>query len=150
MFNLNELKNKKIGVLGLGIENQSLVNFLIKKKIGSQITVYDLRSKKDLGERCEKLAKNKNITWSLGDKFKTELDKEDILMRSPGWSLDCPGIKRALKIKQADPKMFLYSPMKLFFDFCPTENIIGVTGTKGKGTTSSLVYEIINKFYHSI
>ncbi|MCK5510282.1 UDP-N-acetylmuramoyl-L-alanine--D-glutamate ligase, partial [Candidatus Parcubacteria bacterium] len=49
-----------------------------------------------------------------------------------------PEIKKAKKFG-----VEISSPIKLFFELCPTKNIIGVTGTKGKGTTSSLIYEIV-------
>jgi len=66
------------------------------------------------------------------------LAKFDILFRSPGWPIDCSGIQSALRVG-----VKLSSPIKLFFELCPTKNIIGVTGTKGKGTTASLIYEIL-------
>ncbi|HTW96995.1 MAG TPA: UDP-N-acetylmuramoyl-L-alanine--D-glutamate ligase, partial [Candidatus Methylomirabilis sp.] len=60
--------------------------------------------------------------------------------RSPGYPLFNPNL---IKAKKAGVE--ISSPMKLFFQLCPTKNIIGVTGSKGKGTTSSLVYEILKK-----
>ena len=48
---IKRLKNKKIAILGLGIENYALVNFLIKHKIVCDITICDARGKKELKER---------------------------------------------------------------------------------------------------
>ena len=135
-MNLNSLNNKKIGILGLGLENQALVKYLLKEKVKCEITVCDARPeiKNDLP-----------VSWQLGSNFNRGLEKFDILFRSPGWSIACPGIQRAVKIQNRKSKIenFLSSPMKLFFDLCPTKNTIGVTGTKGKGTTASLIYEIL-------
>lgn len=137
-MNLNDLKNKKIAILGLGIENEALVKFLLAKKIKCEITVCDNRDKDKLGARFEEL--EKKVDWKLGKDFNRDLDAFDILFRAPGWPIFCPGIQKALK---ENKKIILSSPMKLFFDLSPTRNIIGVTGTKGKGTTSSLIYNII-------
>src|SRR3989344_3698851 len=64
-----------------------------------------------------------------------DLDRYDLIVRSPGVHFD--------KLKKADASK-ITSQTKLFFDLCPCE-IIGVTGTKGKGTTSSLIYEMLKK-----
>lgn len=132
------LKNKKIGVLGLGIENYFLVKYILDNQIKCQITICDSRNKKQLAEKYAELSGQANIFWKLGNDFNKNLKKFDILFRSPGWPMFCPGIKEALK-GQAQ----LSSPMELFFQISPTKNIIGITGTKGKGTTSSLIYEIL-------
>src|SRR3989338_9681337 len=135
-MNLNSLNNKKIGILGLGLENQALVKYLLKEKVKCEITVCDARPeiKNDLPVR-----------WRLGSNFNRGLEKFDILFRSPGWSIACPGIQRAVKIQNRKSKIenFLSSPMKLFFDLCPTKNTIGVTRTNGKLTTAILIYEIL-------
>ncbi|MFH1745178.1 MAG: UDP-N-acetylmuramoyl-L-alanine--D-glutamate ligase [bacterium] len=135
---IEKIKDKKIAMLGLGIENFSLVNYILKHKIPCEITVCDKKNKEEMDARYEELSQNSNIKWKLGDEFNKELDSFDIVFRSPGWPTFCPGIQQALRNKTA-----LSSAMKLFFEVCPTKNIIGVTGTKGKGTTSSLLYEII-------
>ncbi len=139
---INNLKNKKIAILGLGIENYALVKFLLKNKINCEITVCDKREFDKLAgiKNFTSLQKVKNIKWRTGKKFNENPDKFDILFRSPGWPIFCPGIQKALKAGAV-----LSSPMKLFFNLCPTGNIIGVTGTKGKGTTASLIYHILKK-----
>jgi UDP-N-acetylmuramoylalanine--D-glutamate ligase len=140
---LNQLKNKKIALLGLGIENQALLKYLIKEKVKCEITICDARPEINESIAIQSF-KNIPIKWKLGKDFNAGLEKFDILFRSPGWPIHCPGIRDALKTKDGIPN-FLYSPMKLFFDLCPTKNTIGITGTKGKGTTSSLIYAILKE-----
>jgi UDP-N-acetylmuramoylalanine--D-glutamate ligase len=135
------LKNKKIALLGLGLENQSLLNFLKREEKNINITICDRRDKKTILQSLPKIKKYKNIEWQNGENFNVGLNKFDILFRSPGWPINCPGIQEALKNKKTE----LSSPMNFFFAKCPSKNIIGVSGTKGKGTTSSLIYEIIKK-----
>jgi len=141
---LRDLENKKIALLGLGLENYALVKFLLEKKTKCRLTVCDARNKERLGEKFTEL-KNK-ASWKLGQNFNRGLYDFDILFRSPGWPLSCPGITEAVrkrKIISRPAINFLSSPMNLFFELCPTKNIIGVTGTKGKGTTSSLIAAIL-------
>ena len=129
---LDKLKNKKIVILGLGIENKALVEFLIKKKVEAEITICDAR----VGVRVE----IKGVKWHLGKNYDKNLDKFDIISRVAGYPLFSKEIKKALMSGSE-----VTSPVKLFFEFCPTKNIIGVTGTKGKGTTSAFIFEILKK-----
>ncbi len=138
---LEYLKNKKIALLGLGLENRSLLNLLKRKNKDINITICDRRDKKIIIESYPEIKKYKNIKWQSGNNFNIALTKFDILFRSPGWPINCPGIQEALKHKKTE----LSSPMNFFFAMCPSKNIIGVSGSKGKGTTSSLIYEIIKK-----
>lgn len=134
---LTDLKNKKIAILGLGVENYFLVKYLLKNKVECELTICDLRNEKQLGERYLEFSQF-GASWKLEADFNRNLGVFDVLFRSPGWPIACPGVQQALG---AGSK--LYSAMKLFFDLCPTRNIIGVTGTKGKGTTSSLIAAIL-------
>lgn len=134
---LTELKKKKIAILGLGVENYFLLKYLLKKKVQCEITICDLRSKEQLGDKYLEFSRL-GIQWKLEGDFNRNLTVFDILFRSPGWPISCPGVQAALKAGSQ-----LSSAMNLFFDLCPTKNIIGVTGTKGKGTTSSLIVSIL-------
>ena len=125
------MQNKKIAILGLGIENLFLIRYLLKHKIKCKITVCDKRN--DVNRSG--LAKAK-INWQLGRDYNKNLDKFDILFRAPGWPMN------EIKSKKSKVKS-INSPIRLFFELCPTKNIIGVTGAKGKGTTASLIYEIL-------
>lgn len=68
------------------------------------------------------------------DDYLADLNRFDLVVRSPGVKLS--ELEKVSKEK-------ITSQIKLFFDLCPTKNIIGVTGTKGKGTTSTLIYEML-------
>jgi len=142
-MNITDLKNKKICILGLGLENQALLNFLLKKNVKADYTICDARAHKKLLTLCVPLQvkarkKNIKISCSHGQNYDKHLDKYDIIFRIAGYPLHNPNIIKAMMAG-----VNICSPTKLFFDLCPTKNIIGVTGTKGKGTTASLIYKII-------
>jgi len=142
--NLGNLNNKKIGILGLGIENQALVKYLLKHKVKCEMTICDRRDERQLSKNNQRLLRSlalprNDIRWQLGKGFNKNLDKFEILFRAPGWPLN------SIKNFQLRITNLVYSPMRLFFDLCPSKNIVGVTGTKGKGTTASLIYEILKK-----
>ncbi len=130
------VKKTKIALLGLGLENQSLLSLLAKNNAPVEITICDRRDKKNLPPHK---AGRLKITYRLEESFNQRLEDFDLLFRSPGWPINCPGIQRALRSKHTK----LSSPLNLFFELCPSKNIIGVTGTKGKGTTASLIYQIL-------
>ncbi|MBA3047461.1 UDP-N-acetylmuramoyl-L-alanine--D-glutamate ligase [Patescibacteria group bacterium] len=140
--NLNKLRNKKICMLGFGIENQALVKFLIKENIPCEITICDARKKQIFeGEQTfVRLQRFAFLHWRLGKNYDKNLDQFDIVFRVAGYPLFSPEIEKAKKAG-----VEISSPTKLFFELCPTKNIIGVTGTKGKGTTASLIYYILKK-----
>jgi len=133
---LKKLNNKKICILGYGIENQALVKYLIAKKIKADITICD--SSKGVRHPFE--CRTPLVSWQLGKTYDKHLDQYDIIFRIAGYPLFTPEI---IKARQAGVE--ISSPTKLFFELCPTKNIIGVTGTKGKGTTASLIYSILKK-----
>lgn len=137
---LKNLHNKKIALLGLGVENYAMLKFLLKKKVKAEFTICDQRDGEQLGDRVKEFVKNKNVSWKFGADYNKDLFEFDILFRSPGWPILCPGIQEGLK---KNKKIVLTSSMALFFALCPTKNTIGVTGTKGKGTTSTLIFDIL-------
>lgn len=135
---LNKLNHKKIALLGLGLDNQALLRLLDQTGSKASITICDFRNQDKLPRIKTKRLK---INYQLGSSFNQDLYKFDLLFRSPGWPLSCPGVREALKKGQTK----VTSPLNLFMAICPTKNIIGVTGTKGKGTTASLIYKILEK-----
>src|SRR6056297_615205 len=142
---IKDLVGKKIIFLGLGMENASLLRFLLRKEIEADMVIADPQPEKKLIARLSplfKLAEEKNIKLEFrsGRSYDWYLGDFNLVFRSPGYPLFSPSLKSAQK-KGTE----VSSPMKLFFSLSPTSNLIGVTGTKGKGTTSSLIYEILQR-----
>lgn len=143
----NKLDNKRIIFLGLGIENFSLLQFLLNRKIDcTEIVMADSTGYSDLKNKWQKLIRiarqnnYHNLTLRNGSNYDKGLEDFDMVMRSPGYPLFSSALKKAQRHGAE-----ISSPMKMFFEFCPTKNIIGVTGTKGKGTTSALIHRILKK-----
>lgn len=127
---LSSLTNKKIAFIGYGLENQALLRWLKKQKLKATYAVFDAKEKP---ERWPK-----NIAWQSGPHYLKNLSEFDIAFRSPGAPLFLPKIKRAQK-----KGVLISSAMNFFMEMAPTKNIIGVTGSKGKGTTASLITAIL-------
>jgi UDP-N-acetylmuramoylalanine--D-glutamate ligase len=139
-MNLSMLKNKNIAFLGLGIENLALIKFILNQKIYCQMTICDFKREKELGDKFNIFKNRKNIHWKLGKEANKNLSGFAVLFRSPGWPLFDKSLAEAQKMK-----VEVVNPLEFFIRLCPSKNIVGVTGTKGKGTVSSLIYHILKK-----
>lgn len=131
----NDLKEKKVAILGIGVEGFALVNYL--KEQGADITILDEKTEEKQDKEELQKIRSLNLPIEFGEL--SNLSRFDIIFRSPG-------IKRhqkALDDAAADG-VTITSQTQLFFDLCPCP-IIGVTGTKGKGATSSLICEMLKK-----
>ncbi|HAU39588.1 MAG: UDP-N-acetylmuramoylalanine-D-glutamate ligase, UDP-N-acetylmuramoylalanine-D-glutamate ligase [Candidatus Peregrinibacteria bacterium GW2011_GWF2_43_17] len=117
----------KIAILGFGIEGESIANYLLKKNY-KDITICD--SDANLAN------KPKQFKYILGPDYLKNLNRFDIIFRSPGIPFQTKEV--LLAGKKAT------SVTRYFFEHCPCK-IIAVTGTKGKGTTSTLAYEMLKK-----
>lgn len=118
-----------IAILGFGIEGQALYPWL-KTEGYSDITICDEKQPETMPVEA-KVRSGAQAFQNLSE-FKT-------LFRSPGIAIDRPEIQEAIASGTQ-----LTSLTKLFFELCPCP-IIGVTGTKGKGTTSSLITLLLKK-----
>jgi UDP-N-acetylmuramoylalanine--D-glutamate ligase len=125
---------KKAAVLGFGISNRPLARIL--SKWGAQVTVFD---KKEDAAFSEILAdyKKLGIDFSLGENYLDKLKGFDVILRTPGMRFDIPQIQREVA-RGAE----LTSEMEVFFKLCPAF-VYAVTGSDGKTTTTSLIYEFL-------
>ena len=131
-----DFDGKKIAVLGFGAEGASAVNFMLGHK--ARVSVFDVRSEDKFDHEQISRLKEKRVEFWF-DKYPESFSGFDCVVRSPGIS---PLSQVFEKIKKETIEVT--SATKIFFDLCPAP-IIGVTGTKGKGTTSTLIYEMLKK-----
>ncbi|MEK7166413.1 MAG: UDP-N-acetylmuramoyl-L-alanine--D-glutamate ligase [Patescibacteria group bacterium] len=132
-----ELKDKKILILGLGNEGLSTFRFLRRKFPAVQLSVADRREFSEFQKSVQKDLQNAQTTPLLGKKYLDTLTNFEIIIKAPGISPYQSPIPEALK-----QGIQFTSQTELFFDNF-SGRIIGVTGTKGKSTTTSLIYHIL-------
>ncbi len=134
---IEELKGKKITVMGLGLHGGGIGTVRFLSEAGAKIIVTDLKSKEELKPSLEKLKGLKNIEFVLGQHRTEDFMQVDMVIKNPAASWSNKYIELAL-----DNKIPVEMDSSLFFKLCRNQ-IVGVTGTKGKTTTSSLIYEIL-------
>lgn len=129
----NSIKGKKVAFYGIGISNLPLIKMFSKK--GAIVTACDFKNERELFDIVEQL-KPYNIQFRLGKEYLKNLDF-DIIFRSPGLKFYTPEL-----IEAKNKGTIVTSEMEVFFDLCPCK-IIGVTGSDGKTTTTSIIAEIL-------
>ena len=128
------LEGKKVLILGFGMEGYSTYRLIRRHLPEQKVYISDANSK--VYEKYEDVQKDVNVEIITADKYLKELEKYDVIMKTPG-----------LSFKDIDTSKFIdkiKSQIELFLEFVDVFTI-GVTGTKGKSTTSSLIYDIISK-----
>ncbi len=134
--NISWYKDKHIAVVGLSVEGVDCVKFF--SSCGAKVTCLDRREKESLGDSYAVLSRYTD-SFILGNEYLSTLSQYDLIVRSPGIALHTKELSDAVSQGK-----IVTSLTKLFFSHCRAP-IIGVTGTKGKGTTSSLIYSMVKQ-----
>ena len=127
------LGSKKVGMVGLGVTNNGIAKMLAAK--GIHVTIHDRQERAELGDICREM-EEAGVSLVLGHDYLRRLE-EDIIFRAPGVPFDLPELVAARKEGRV-----ITSDLEMFFDLCPCP-IIGVTGSDGKTTTTTLIAEML-------
>ncbi len=128
-----DLRGKKIAVLGLGVSNRPLVRMLLSS--GCTVIGCDKTPREKTDNEVLEL-EALGCTLRLGDNYLDDL-AADLVFRTPGMHPDNPALN---KLRAAGAKVT--SEMQVFFELCPCK-IIAVTGSDGKTTTTTLISELL-------
>ena len=131
------LKNKKVLLVGLAKTGVSTIKHL--NRLGAKVVVNDIKDKDKLKDILDDLPDLNNVEYILGY-HPENVDDVDITVVSPGVPLDLPFI---LKLKSKNIEII--GEVELAYRLSQNPIFIGITGTNGKTTTTSLVGEIFKK-----
>jgi UDP-N-acetylmuramoylalanine--D-glutamate ligase len=129
-----KFKDKKVLLVGLAKTGVSAIKKLVN--LGSIVTVNDIKNKEQLSEVLSDLKELKNVDYVLGTHL-DDVSNIDLAVVSPGVPLDLPFIK-----KLYNEKIEVIGEVELSFRLSKNPTFIGITGTNGKTTTTSLTGEI--------
>ena len=127
------LRGKQIAVLGLGVSNRPLCRLLLE--FGCHVLGCDRTPREKLDQEVLDLEKE-GVRLHVGDNYLDGVEAQ-VVFRTPGMHPHNPAIL-ALQKKGA----VITSEMEVFFEVCPC-HIIGITGSDGKTTTTTLISEIL-------
>ncbi len=130
---IGDLKNRLVAVLGYGVEGKATTKYLLQHGISP--VLFDAKPWANWPVDDQEKIKTLGVNFIFGEDCLKELKGFDVVFRSPGVKLS------DLKDKLS-AQAIITSQTKWFFEHCPAKTI-GVTGTKGKGTTCALIYEIL-------
>ena len=130
---IKSIADKKVTVIGMGISNTPLIEYLLENNIDT--TICDRADRARLGANADRFEKL-GARLSLGETYLDNIDA-DIIFRTPGLRPDMDGI-----LKAVEKGAVLTSEMELFFDVCPCRKI-AVTGSDGKTTTTTIISELL-------
>lgn len=132
------LKGKRVTVFGLGLNDGGVgtVRFLVGQG-AREIIVTDIKKREELSASLEKLASFKNVTYVLGQHRPEDFSRTDLVVKNPvvPWTNEYVRLAE----KSGVP---VEMDSSLFFDFCRNP-IIGVTGSKGKTSVSSMLAHLL-------
>jgi UDP-N-acetylmuramoylalanine--D-glutamate ligase len=133
------IKDKKVAVVGIGISNIPLIEFLVN--LNAHVTAFDRKDEQTLGETAETL-KKLGVKLELGENYLNNLIGFDVVFKTPSMRIDNPALVRAKELGS-----YITSEMEEFVRYCPAK-VFGITGSDGKTTTTTLVYNMLKAEGH--
>src|SRR5437867_507213 len=131
-----DLQGKRVLIMGLGLHGSGIASARYAAKQGAIVRVTDLRSAEVLAPSIASLA-GLPVEYVLGEHRDEDFLWAEIVIHVPGVRRNSPYLRLA-----RDNGARIEQEIALFFQACPGR-IIGITGTRGKTTTTTLIYEIL-------
>ncbi len=136
------IKFRKVAIIGLGVSNLPLLDYMYEKK--SQVTVFDERNIEEIPKNVMDKITTYHYKFYLGKNCMENLKGFDIIFRSPSCLPTRPELQQ-----EENRGAIVTTEIEMLMKMCPCK-IIGVTGSDGKTTTTSLIYSILQKAgYHT-
>lgn len=130
-----KLKNERVAVIGLGVSNIPLIDYLHEKQ--ADVTVFDDREEEKIDKTVIEKVKEYKFKYFLGKGNLKNLKGFDIIFRSPS----CLPTKPEL-VAEKERGAVVTTEIEQLMKMAPCK-IIGITGSDGKTTTTTLTYEIL-------
>ncbi|HCW52555.1 MAG TPA: UDP-N-acetylmuramoyl-L-alanine--D-glutamate ligase [Clostridium sp.] len=136
--NFSEFKQyiggKKVAVVGIGVSNIPLINFLLK--LGAEVTAFDKKTKEQLGEVAVDF-ENKGVKLELGEGYLDKLTGFEVVFKTPSMRIDSDALIR-VKAEGA----YVTSEMEEFVKYTKGK-VFAVTGSDGKTTTTTIISKLL-------
>lgn len=133
-----DFTGKKVVIMGLGRLGGGIGTARFFAKHGADVLVTDLKNEEELQDSIEQLKEYTGIEYVLGKHREEDFLNADIILKNPSVPSSSPFIKLALT-----NNVVVEIAESLFMKLSPTSNIIGVTGTRGKSTTTQMIHDIL-------
>lgn len=143
MGSFAEFKNKRVLVMGLGLNGGGVGAARFFVWAGARVTVTDLRRATELAPSVRAL-KGLPIRYVLGRHRVSDFVRTDVVIQNPGVPDASPYLAAA---RRAD--IPIDTDVGVFVERCPAP-IIGITGTKGKSTAATLIAECLRKKFRDV
>ena len=131
------IKFRKIAIIGLGVSNLPLLDYLYQKK--AKVTVFDERNLDEIPKEIMEKIMTYEFEYSFGKNSLERLTGFQIIFRSPSCLPTRPELEKAKK-----EGAIVTTEVEMLMEMCPGK-IIGVTGSDGKTTTTSMINSILRK-----
>ncbi len=130
-----DISKKRVAIIGFGTSNEPLIDYFYN--LGSSIFVFDSRDVSKIDEEVIKKLTNYHIKGYFGEDNLKNLVGFDYIFRSPSCMSTIPEIE-----EEAKRGAIVTSEIEQVLKLSPS-TIVGVTGSDGKTTTTTLIYELL-------
>ncbi|MFA6005186.1 MAG: UDP-N-acetylmuramoyl-L-alanine--D-glutamate ligase [Patescibacteria group bacterium] len=134
-----QYKNKKILIFGLGIQGGGVETAFFFATLGCEVRVTDQKTPETLAASIEKLNTFANVSYTLGEHTEKDIRWADVIIQNPGVKFDHPLLILARKLQKQ-----VTMEIAIFMKYTPSFTI-GITGTRGKSTTTAMIYDVLRK-----
>ena len=130
------ISGKKVAVVGIGVSNIPLINFLLK--LGADVTGFDRKTREQLGEVAVDF-EGKGVKLELGEGYLDELTGYEVVFKSPSMRIDSEAL-----VKAKNEGAYITSEMEEFVRYTKG-TIYAVTGWDGKTTSTTIISELLKE-----